>query len=120
MVCGSLRRVFRTLRFQLIAIVLATVATVLVAGQLLDTRLSERALERDLSERGLLYLRTVDSLWGRTGAEGFKRELRAIVEGDREVTAIDVLRWRGGRLVKANTRRPPAEAETDTVSPGAQ
>src|SRR5262245_28309437 len=120
MVCGSLRRVFRSLRFQLIAIVLATVATVLVAGQLLDTRLSERALERDLAERGLLYLRTVDSLWGRTGVEGFRRELKAIVEGDREVTAIDVLRWRGGRLTPAITTRPLAEAEQATLSPAAQ
>jgi len=101
--------VFRSLRFQLIAIVLATVATVLAAEQMLATRLSERALERDLSERGLLYLRTVDSLWGRTGAEGFRRELNAIVQGDREVTQIDVLRWREGQFQTAITTRPSAE-----------
>ena len=40
--------VFRTLRFQLIAIAVLTVATVLVLSQWVDTRLSERAQERDL------------------------------------------------------------------------
>jgi signal transduction histidine kinase len=108
--------VFRSLRFQLIAIVLATVATVLAAEQMLATRLSERALERDLSERGLLYLRTVDSLWGRTGAEGFRRELNAIVQGDREVTQIDVLRWREGQFQTAITTRPSAEVAESVPS----
>jgi len=75
--------VVRSLRFQLIAIVVATVATVLAAEQWFDTRLSERAMERDLKERGLLYLRTVDSLLGHTGTEALRRELTAIVEGDR-------------------------------------
>jgi two-component system, NtrC family, sensor kinase len=112
--------VFRSLRFQLVAIVLATVATVLVASQILDTRLSEGALERDLKERGTLYLRTVDSLWGRTGVEGFRRELKAIVEGDREVTAIDVLRWRDRSLEPVITTRPPAEAAQAKLSAAAQ
>ena len=111
---------FRSLRFQLIAIVLATVATVLAAEQMLATRLSERALERDLSERGLLYLRTVDSLWGRTGSEGFRRELSAIVQGDREVTQIDVLRWRAGHFEPVVTTRPPAEVGEAVPSPAAQ
>ena len=111
---------FRSLRFQLIAIVLATVATVLAAEQMLATRLSERALERDLSERGLLYLRTVDSLWGRTGAEGFRRELNAIVQGDREVTQIDVLRFRDGQFQTAVTTRPAAEIADAVPSPTMQ
>ncbi len=116
-VSASVTRVVRSLRFQLIAIVLATVATVLVAEQVIDTRLSEGALERDLKERGLLYLRTVDSLWGRTGVEGFRRELKAMVEGDREVTAIDVLRWRGGRLEPTITTRTPREASEAGLAP---
>ena len=57
---------YRSLRFQLIAIVLVTVATVLVVSQWLDTRLSERALQQDLTERALLVLHTVDSVWGNT------------------------------------------------------
>jgi signal transduction histidine kinase len=101
--------VHRTLRFQLIAIVLATVATVLAASQWLDTSLSERALERDLKERGLVYLRTIDSLWGHTGTEALRRELRALVEGDRELTAIDVFRRRGGRFDRLVTTRPQSE-----------
>jgi two-component system NtrC family sensor kinase len=103
--------VYRTLRFQLVAIVLATVATVLAASQWLDTSLSERALERDLKERGLVYLRTIDSLWAHTGTEALRRELRAIVEGDRELTAIDVFRRRGGRFDGlVTTRSDPADA----------
>src|SRR5881628_3495788 len=71
--------VFRTLRFQLIAIVVLRV----------DTRLSERAEERDLQDRALLALRTVASMWGRTEREALRHELVAIAEGDREITAID-------------------------------
>jgi signal transduction histidine kinase len=102
--------VLRSLRFQLIAIVVVTVATVLAAEQWVDTSLSQRALERDLKERGSLYLRTVDSLIGRTGTEGLRRELHAIVEGDREVTAIDILRRRNGRFEPVLSTRPTAEA----------
>ena len=43
----ALGTVHRSLRLQLIAIVVATVATVLAASQWLDTRLSESALDRD-------------------------------------------------------------------------
>jgi two-component system, NtrC family, sensor kinase len=111
--------VVRSLRFQLIAIVVATVATVLAAEQWFDTRLSERAMERDLKERGLLYLRTVDSLLGHTGAEALRREFTAIVEGDRELTAIDVLRLREGRLEPFITTRPPTEAAA-TLDPEAE
>ena len=106
---------YRSLRFQLIAIVVVTVATVLAASQWTDTRLSERALEADLKDRGRLYLRTVDSLLGRTGMEPLRRELHAIVEGDREVTAIDILRWREGRFEPVITTRPPNEAGEVTL-----
>ena len=73
----------RSLRLQLIAIVVATVATVLAASQWLDTRLSESALDRDLEARALLYLRTVASLWGRTGAGALRRELGAVAVFDK-------------------------------------
>jgi len=111
--------VHRTLRVQLIAIVVATVATVLVASQWLDTRLSEGALERDLEERAVLYLRTVDSLWGQTGREALRRALETLVAGDRELTAIDVLWRRDGRFEPALTTRPAGEApplELDSVA----
>ena len=100
----------RTLRLQLIAIVVATVATVLAASQWLDTRLSESALEHDLEERAVLYLRTVESLWGRTGAEALRRKLQTLVDGDRELTAVDVLRQRAGRFELALTTRPAGES----------
>ena len=101
--------VYRTLRFQLIAIVVATVATVLAASQWLDTSLSERALERDLKERGVVYLRAIDSLWTHAGTETLRRELRAIVDGDRELTAIDLFRQRAGRFDRLITTRTGAD-----------
>src|SRR5207247_408145 len=82
----ALPRRRRLLRF---ALVVAPVATVLAASQWLDTRLSESALEHDLEERAVLYLRTVESLWGRTGAEALRRKLQTLVDGDRELTAVD-------------------------------
>src|SRR5207249_7300873 len=89
--------VFRTLRFQLIAIVVLTVATVLAVSQWVDTRLSERAEERDLQERALLALRTVASMWGRTELEALRRELGALNEGARQITAIAICALGGGR-----------------------
>jgi hypothetical protein len=57
--------VYRSLRFQLIAIVVATVATILGVSEWLDTRVSERSLEHDLRERAVLALHRVESLSGR-------------------------------------------------------
>ncbi|TMA89897.1 MAG: hypothetical protein E6J77_07205, partial [Deltaproteobacteria bacterium] len=85
----------RTLRFQLIAIVVATVASVLAMSQWLDTTFSERALERDLKEHALLVLSTVDSLWGRSDPEALAHKLAAMVEGSRDVVAIDLFRLNG-------------------------
>ncbi len=103
--------VHRTLRFQLIAIVVMTVATVLAVSQWSDTRLSERAQERDVAERALLDLRTVASLWGRTEGGHLRRELEAIAEGDRDITAIDIftLDAEGARLA-VTTRDAPTDA----------
>src|SRR5439155_7018 len=106
----ALGTVHRSLRLQLIAIVVATVATVLAASQWLDTRLSESALDRDLEARALLYLRTVASLWGRTGVGALRRELQTLVVGDRDLTAVDVLLRRADRFEPALTTRPAGEA----------
>src|SRR5262249_38897006 len=83
------------LSVQLIAIVVVTVASILALSQWLATRLSERALESDSRERALLMLRTVDSLWGRTDPQDLGRMLATIVEGDREITALDIFQFRG-------------------------
>ena len=99
----------RSLRLQLIAIVVATVATVLAASQWLDTRLSEDALERDLEARALVYLRTVESLWGRTGPRALRRELQTMVAGDRELTAVDVLLRRADGFEPVLTTRRAGE-----------
>ena len=101
--------VYRSLRFQLIAIVVVTVATVLVTLQWLDTSLSERALERDLHERALLTLVTLDSLWERSESAVFAETLHAIVDEDREITAIDIFHLRQGRPEVALTTRGAEE-----------
>src|SRR5213080_1769075 len=111
--------VFRTLRFQLIAIVVLTVATVLAVSQWVDTRLSERAQERDLQERALLALRTVASMWGRTEHDALRQELVAIAEGDREITAIDILGLDGSRPEVLVTTRDAPEAAAGTLTAGA-
>lgn len=82
----------QSLRFQLIAIVVGTVATVLVFSQWLDTSISERAMSRNVRERAVLALGAVDSLWGRSDMEALERTLHALVAGSREVAAIDVFR----------------------------
>jgi len=113
--------VFRTLRFQLIAIVVLTVATVLVLSQWVDTRLSERAQERDLQERALLALRTVASMWGRTEPDALRQELIAIAEGDREITAIDIFGLGGSPPeVLITTRDTPEEAAGTLTADAAQ
>src|SRR5207249_1771170 len=111
--------VFRTLRFQLIAIVVLTVATVLAVSQWVDTRLSERAEERDLQDRALLALRTVASMWGRTEREALRRELVAIAEGDREITAIDIFSVAGRRPEVLLTTRDAPEAGAGALGAGA-
>jgi two-component system NtrC family sensor kinase len=109
--------VHRKLSVQLIFIVVVTVATVLAVMQWVDTRLSERALERDLHERALLTLRTVDSLWGRTAADDLRHGLVAMVEGDREITAIDIFRIVGGKAEVALSTRPSAEEAGGMLTP---
>ena len=91
----SLRGASRTLRVQLIAIVVLTVAVVLTLSQWVNTRQSEHALEQDMRERGLLVGRAVASRQGRTN----KEELRTVIEGDREIVAINTYRLADGVLV---------------------
>jgi two-component system NtrC family sensor kinase len=91
----SLRGLTRTLRVQLIAIVVLTVAVVLTLSQWVSTRQSERALEQDMRERGLLVGRTVASRRGQASAD----ELRTVIEGDREIVAINTFRLADSVLV---------------------
>lgn len=85
---------YRTLRFQLIAIVVLTVAVVLAISQWLDTTLSERALERDLRERAELALGTVASIWQRTDPAALGDVIRLIDQTSRDVTAVDIFDFR--------------------------
>src|SRR5256712_670099 len=87
------------------------------ASQGRHSRLSEGALERDLEARALLYLQTVESLWGRTGAGALRRELQTLVAGDRELTAVDVLLRREGRFEPALTTRPAGEVAPLDLDP---
>jgi two-component system NtrC family sensor kinase len=91
----TIRGASHTLRIQLIAIVVLTVAIVLTLSQWVDTRLSERALEQDMHERARLVLHAVESRRGHTNSD----ELRAIIEGDREIVAINTFRLVDGALV---------------------
>jgi two-component system NtrC family sensor kinase len=91
----TIRGANRTLRTQLIGIVVLTVAVVLTLSQWVDTRLSERALEQDMRERAQLALRAVKSRRGHIN----KDELRAIIEGDREIVAINTFGLVNGALV---------------------
>lgn len=110
----SLRGASRTLRVQLIAIVVLTVAVVLTLSQWVDTRLSERALEQDMHERALLVLRAVSSLWGRTSPSEVQTQLAAIIEGDREIVAISIFHLDGG-LPVADIR--VSEADESATNP---
>jgi len=91
----SIRGAIRTLRIQLIAIVVLTVAVVLTLSQWVDTHWSEQALERDMRERAQLVLRAVKSRRGHINQD----ELRAIIEGDREIVAINIFGLANGGLV---------------------
>jgi two-component system NtrC family sensor kinase len=92
----TIRGATRTLRVQLIGIVVLTVAIVLTLSQWVDTRLSERALEQDMRERALLVLQAVKSLWSATKPDELRTELAAIIQGDREIVAINTFRLKDG------------------------
>lgn len=98
---------YRSLHFQLIAIVVSTVSVVLAISQGVDSRLTERAIEQDLRERAGLVLRAVNSLWSNSPPAELPTKLAAMVHGDREIKAIDVLRLHGTAAdVDVTTREP--------------
>ena len=100
---------YRSLHFQLIAIVVSTVTVVLAVSQGVDSHLTERAIEQDLRERAELVLRAVDSLWSNSTQDQLHAKLAAMVHGDREIKAIDIFRWQG----------PAAEVDVTTRDPDA-
>src|SRR5579862_4986129 len=100
---------YRSLHFQLIAIVVSTVTVVLAVSQGVDSHLTERAIEQDLRERAELVLRAVDSLWSTSTQDQLHAKLAAMVHGDREIKAIDIFRWQG----------PAAEVDVTTRDPDA-
>jgi signal transduction histidine kinase len=108
--------VYRSLRFQLVAGIILTVAVGLGVSQWFATRFSERALERDLQERLSLNVKAVESLWAVADPDDFRGELSAFVNGQRAVSAIDVFRIEAQRAVLEETTRPSRDA-TGLVTP---
>jgi signal transduction histidine kinase len=103
----------RTLRFQLIAIVLVSVTAVLVVSQWIDTTLSERVLERDLKEHALLALSTVHSLWEHNEPDTLGPTLTALLRGNSDIVAVDIFRLDGTAskltfTTRSQDRPPPA------------
>jgi signal transduction histidine kinase len=108
--------VHRTLRFQLIAIVVFTVVVVLTASQWVSVHLSERAMEHDVKQRALLELRAIGSMWEHTETRGLRDELQAIVDGDREITAIEIFRFRNQAAEIEVSAREVGAASTPTLA----
>lgn len=109
---------YRSLHFQLIAIVVSTVSVVLAISQGVDSHFTERAIEQDLRERAELVLRTVDELWTTSTPDELREKLRAIVGGDREIKAIDVFRIRNAAADLDVTTREPDAAGAAALSGG--
>jgi signal transduction histidine kinase len=107
--------VCRSLRSQLIAIVVGTVAFVLAISQWLSIRLSENALEQDNRARALLVLREVDARWGHVDNRTLRHDLDAIVKGDRDIVALEVVRFEGG-VAHVETEASELTA-SDSLSP---
>ena len=106
---------YRSLRLQLVAIVVGTVVTVLALSQWLDTNLSERALERNMADRALMSLSAVAGSWDRMQPEGLHQALAGIVQGNRDILAVDVFRRTGDAVEMAATTR---DARSAPVVPG--
>ena len=110
--------VHRSLRFQLTAGIIFTVAVGLGVSQWFGTQQSERMLERDLEERVPLVVRAVESLWDRADPADFRREITAVVNGQRNVSAIDVFRVEGDHLALVETTRDADElAQRPSLTP---
>jgi signal transduction histidine kinase len=127
----------RSLYTHIIAIVIVIVTAVLAVSQSVDNHLTTRAVQQDARERADLVLRTVSLLWTTTPLADLKGELAAMVFGDREVDAIDILRldddgsqvelttrpagtWDGVALDREQVRQLERQAKLIRAIPGAQ
>src|SRR5262245_58737417 len=108
---------FRSLHFQLLAIVVSTVTVVLAILQGVDSHFTERAIEQDLRERAQLALQAVDSLWNTSPPAELQERLAAIVHGDREIKAIDVFTLRDSSADLAVTTRDADDIASAGLSP---
>ena len=97
----------RTLRFQLVALMVVTVATVLAASQWVNTSLSERALMRDLRGGAFALLDATSRRWASAASpEELRGVLATLLEARPHVRAIDILRLTdGGAEVVLTTRK---------------
>jgi two-component system, NtrC family, sensor kinase len=105
----------RSLYTHIIAIVIFTVTVVLAISQAVDSHLTTRAVQQDARERADLVLRTVSLLWTTSAPDDLKGELAAIVYGDREVDAIDILRLDDDGSQVEFTTRPYSQREGVTL-----
>ncbi len=80
----------RTLRFQLLGIVVGTVLVVFAASRWVDARLAEHTLDQDIEGRALSALRTVDFFWGRTEPRLLAHELDVLVRSNGPIVGIEV------------------------------
>jgi len=104
----------RTLRFQLVALMVVTVATVLAASQWVNTTLSERALVRDLRGGALALLDATSRRWASAASpEELRGVLAALLEARPHVRAIDIVTLTGGGAEVALTTRQASPARPD-------
>ncbi|HZR84042.1 MAG TPA: ATP-binding protein [Candidatus Binatia bacterium] len=85
----------RSLRLEVIVIVVATVTVVLALTQWLDATLSNALVDEDLNERGLLAARIVDSFWDGGDWARLATVLGALIGNHREILAVDVFGFDG-------------------------
>lgn len=107
----------RTLRFQLIALMVFTVAAVLAVSQWLDTHLSERALMRDLRTEARVLLDDTSRHWATASApEELRNVLATLLEARPHVRAIDILRLTDGGADVALTTRKTGPSRPDLTA----
>ncbi|MCW5890330.1 MAG: HAMP domain-containing histidine kinase [bacterium] len=80
----------RTLRFQLLAIVVGTVLAVFAASRWVDAQLADHALRRDIEERALSALRTVDFFWDRAEPRVLSHVLDVLVRSNGPLLGITI------------------------------
>jgi signal transduction histidine kinase len=108
---------YRTLRFQLITLMVVTVASVLATSLWVDTHLSERALMRDLRGGALALLEATSRHWANSSAPDQLRDaLTTLVEARPHVRAINIVRLTDTGAALALTTRQKAPATTDLTA----